>query len=166
MTTISLRADCANCSALCCMALAFDRSSLFAIDKPAGEPCPNLDACGQCRVHDQRAELGFGGCIAFDCQGAGQRATNLFRAQGGWMKNPALIGPISRVFSDLLRVHDYLSLLEQVEAFDLSPGERDTLAELRMVLERDDASHAEVKAAQGQIDTFLKSLRSHVEAKR
>lgn len=82
------------------------------------------------------------------------------------MKNPALIGPISRVFSDLLRVHDYLSLLEQVEAFDLSPGERDTLAELRMVLERDDASHAEVKAAQGQIDTFLKSLRSHVEAKR
>jgi hypothetical protein len=59
-----------------------------------------------------------------------------------------------------------ISLLEQVEAFDLSPGERDTLAELRMVLERDDASHAEVKAAQGQIDTFLKSLRSHVEAKR
>jgi hypothetical protein len=63
------------------------------------------------------------------------------------MKNPALIGPISRVFSDLLRVHDYLSLLEQVEAFDLSPDERDTLVELRMVLERDDASHAEVKGA-------------------
>jgi hypothetical protein len=29
--------------------------------------------------------------------------------------------------------------------------------ELRMVLERDDASHAEVKGAQRQIDAFLKS---------
>lgn len=82
------------------------------------------------------------------------------------MNNPALIGPISQLFSDLLRVHDTLSLLEQVEAFNLSPDEREALAELRMVLERDDASHAEVKAAQVKTGSFLKSLRSHVEARR
>lgn len=148
------------------MALAFDCSTLFAIDKPAGEPCPNLDSCGQCKVHDRRAELGFGGCIAFDCRGAGQRATDRFRAKGGWMQNPALIGPISRVFSDLLRVHEYLSLLEQVEAFDLAQSERDTVAELRLTLESEDASDAEIKAAQARIDIFLKSLRSYVEARR
>ena len=38
----ALRADCSRCEALCCVAPAFAASADFAIDKPAGVPCPRL----------------------------------------------------------------------------------------------------------------------------
>ena len=38
---MELRADCTRCFALCCVAPAFAASADFAIDKPAGQPCPN-----------------------------------------------------------------------------------------------------------------------------
>lgn len=66
--------DCSSCEALCCVLLAFDRSDLFAFDKPAGVPCPHLNRRNHCRIHDERAELGFGGCVTYDCDGAGPRA--------------------------------------------------------------------------------------------
>ena len=37
-----LTADCGRCFGLCCVALPFSRSADFAYDKPAGEPCVNL----------------------------------------------------------------------------------------------------------------------------
>ncbi|RQX15913.1 oxetanocin A resistance protein, partial [Micromonospora arida] len=37
-----LRADCGRCFGLCCVVPAFAASADFAIDKPAGSPCPNL----------------------------------------------------------------------------------------------------------------------------
>lgn len=73
-----LRADCASCVGLCCVALPFVRSSEFAIDKPAGTPCPNLTADFRCRIHSELRERGFSGCATFDCFGAGQRVTREF----------------------------------------------------------------------------------------
>lgn len=70
-----LRADCARCEGLCCVAPAFARSADFAIDKPAGEPCPNLLDDFRCGIHDRLRERGFPGCVVFDCFGAGQRLT-------------------------------------------------------------------------------------------
>src|SRR5688500_9832767 len=75
MDTIPLRADCAQCDARCCVALAFDRSTLFACDKPAGERRRNLTTCGSCAIHGQLAARGFAGCERSDCLGAGQRVT-------------------------------------------------------------------------------------------
>lgn len=162
MTKISLRPDCANCAALCCMALAFDRSDLFAIDKPAGEACPHLDACGACVIHGERIERGFAGCVDFDCLGAGQRTTRLFLARGTWMKDPALIGPMSRAFGHLLRAHEYLSLLDLAETLDISPADRTILTELRGALEDAGIHGGEIVAVQARIDAFLKSLRGYV----
>jgi hypothetical protein len=68
-----LKADCARCAGLCCIAPAFARSSDFAIDKPAGRPCPNLGDDFRCGIHTELRERGFPGCVAFDCFGAGQR---------------------------------------------------------------------------------------------
>jgi hypothetical protein len=64
MTSTDLRADCARCAALCCLALAFDRSPLFAFDKAAGEPCANLGSRGRCLIYAERAAKGFAGCQA------------------------------------------------------------------------------------------------------
>ena len=49
-----LRADCAQCFGLCCVAPAFVASADFAITKPAGRPCPNLAAdFGWAQVRDR-----------------------------------------------------------------------------------------------------------------
>lgn len=66
--------DCSRCQALCCVVLAFDRSELFAFDKPAGVPCPNLDRKNRCRIHASLPEEGFAGCAHYDCHGAGPDA--------------------------------------------------------------------------------------------
>jgi hypothetical protein len=67
-----LRGDCTRCAALCCVALAFDRSASFAFDKPAGVPCTNLRG-RLCVIHDELEARGCGGCARYDCAGAGQR---------------------------------------------------------------------------------------------
>jgi uncharacterized protein YjbI with pentapeptide repeats len=69
----SLRADCEGCIALCCVAPSFTASADFAIDKPAGVPCPNLRPDDRCSIHASLCASGFPGCAAYDCFGAGQR---------------------------------------------------------------------------------------------
>jgi hypothetical protein len=70
-----LRADCSRCVGLCCVALALTKSADFAIDKPAGTPCPNLEADYRCGIHAELRERGFPGCVVYDCFGAGQYVT-------------------------------------------------------------------------------------------
>ena len=74
----ALRADCSRCFALCCVAPAFAASADFAIDKPAGHPCPNLqEEDFRCGIHDRLRERGFPGCTVFDCFGAGQQVAQV-----------------------------------------------------------------------------------------
>jgi hypothetical protein len=73
----SLRADCARCAGLCCVAPAFVASTDFALDKEAGQPCPNLAPDFRCTIHDRLRQAGFPGCAAYDCFGAGQRVTQV-----------------------------------------------------------------------------------------
>jgi len=160
MNQIALEPDCANCAALCCIALAFDRSKLFAIDKPAGEPCPNLDACGACTIHNTRADRGFRGCIAFDCLGAGQRVTQEFFSGRDWTEDSSLIGPMAHAFSVLLRRHEQLMLLEQAESLDLSGADRAQLSELRTSLVQVGASPA--TDLEAQLTAFLASLKRYL----
>ena len=70
-----LRADCARCFGLCCVAPVFAASADFAVDKPAGQLCPNLQADFRCVLHDRLRQRGFPGCAAYDCFGAGQQVT-------------------------------------------------------------------------------------------
>ena len=162
MSPVSLSADCARCAALCCVALAFDRSNLFAIDKPAGQPCSHLDACGACTIHSARAEQGFRGCIEFDCLGAGQRVTQEFFGGRSWTEDRALVGPMSRAFSVVRRRHEQLLLLEQAEALDLSPQDRKRLSELRTSLVDSGAAPAAAKDLDAQLAAFLASLRRYL----
>lgn len=147
------------------MALAFDRSPMFAIDKPAGEACPHLDSRGGCTIHDDRGDRGFPGCIQFDCLGAGQRVTQQVFAGRSWRADRSLIGPMSQAFSILLRAHDTLSLLAGAEQLDLSPGDRRILDALRIAIEEAGADAEAIAALQGQARDFLSSLRLYVEGK-
>ncbi|MFF0269546.1 pentapeptide repeat-containing protein [Kribbella sp. NPDC004536] len=71
-TRTELQADCGSCLGLCCVVLTFAKSADFAIDKPAGEPCPNLSDEHRCTIHSQLRTKGFQGCTVYDCFGAGQ----------------------------------------------------------------------------------------------
>ena len=112
MTTDDLRADCARCTGLCCVAPAFARSADFAIDKPAGTPCPNLRSDFRCSVHDRLPALGFRGCTAYDCFGAGQRVTQLTMPGHDW-RDPAQAPAVFAVFVAMRDLHELLWHLRQ-----------------------------------------------------
>lgn len=88
--------DCSQCQALCCVVLAFDRSELFAFDKPAGVPCPNLDRKNRCRIHATLREEGFAGCARYDCQGAGPGACQM--AAASWRDDADSLGRLYDAF--------------------------------------------------------------------
>ena len=75
MTRPDLVADCPRCAALCCVWSAFDASDDFAFSKPAGVACRNLRRDHRCAIHRELIGRGLRGCAAYDCHGAGQRAT-------------------------------------------------------------------------------------------
>ncbi|MGY6020104.1 pentapeptide repeat-containing protein [Streptomyces spinosirectus] len=79
-----LRADCARCFALCCVALPFAASADFAIDKQAGEPCPNLRQDHGCGIHARLRDKGFNGCTVYDCFGAGQKVSQITFGGQDW----------------------------------------------------------------------------------
>lgn len=111
----ALRADCSACIGLCCVALTLTRSADFAIDKPAGEPCPNLRSDFRCAIHASLRERGFPGCVAYDCFGAGQRVTARFGGRGGSAGRTDILFSSFRVAES---VHELLWYL--AEAHDLT----------------------------------------------
>lgn len=136
MNPIELRADCAQCAALCCVALAFDRSHLFAIDKAAGAACPNLSERGRCGIHASRAQQGFAGCVQYDCLGAGQRVTRMFAGRS-WRDGEMTAREIFDAFHTMRRVHELVTLLRTARTLDLSVEQRRSVEELLGCLEAD-----------------------------
>jgi hypothetical protein len=113
-----LRADCANCAALCCVAPAFAASADFAIDKPAGVACPNLQADFRCGIHDRLRPSGFPGCAVFDCFGAGQHLTQGTFGGRTWRESPELAAQMFAVLPVMRQLHEILWHL--AEAAELS----------------------------------------------
>jgi hypothetical protein len=108
-----LRADCANCAGLCCVAPAFAASADFAIDKPAGVPCPNLRADHRCGVHDRLRATGFPGCAVFDCFGAGQQVTQRTFGGRSWRQSPDLAAAMFAVLPVMRQLHEVLWYLAE-----------------------------------------------------
>jgi hypothetical protein len=156
MTKPSLKADCQNCIALCCMALAFDKGAMFAIDKQAGTACPHLGKDHRCVIHSNLKAKGFQGCINYDCEGAGQRVSAMFSGHS-WQDNPALLMPMLEAFHAMRQVHQRLVLLAAAENLPLDAVQKSTLQNLQLEL-------AEVTDCQPQsriakdIQAFLQSL--------
>jgi hypothetical protein len=112
-----LRADCTRCFALCCVAPAFAASADFAIDKPAGRPCPNLRTDFGCGIHDRLRRHGFPGCSAYDCFGAGQHVAQVTFGGRDWRQAPDTAAPMFAVFGVMRELHELLWHL--TEALDL-----------------------------------------------
>ena len=103
-----LTADCSRCVGLCCVAPAFAASADFAIDKPAGTPCPNLRTDSRCGVHDRLRDVGFPGCTVFDCLGAGQRVTQQTMGGRDWRDGPEVAATMFAVFPVMRQLTELL----------------------------------------------------------
>ena len=120
---LELRADCTRCFALCCVAPAFSASADFAIDKAAGQPCPNLGADFRCSIHDRLRPRGFRGCAAFDCLGAGQKVAQVTFSGRDWRADPKLAAPMFAAFAVMRQLHELLWYLNEALALALSPAD-------------------------------------------
>ena len=157
-----LQADCSRCAALCCVLPAFGASADFALDKPAGTPCPNLRADALCGIHDQLVERGFPGCVAFDCFGAGQRAVEVVIGERP-RPTPAALGADPALSTDLCVVLGVLRQLHEVlwhltEAVDRLPA-----GPLRDDVE---AERAEVEALAGSDRAVLVGVDASARRRR
>lgn len=131
-TASDLRADCANCFGLCCVALAFARSSDFAVDKDAGDPCRNLLADYRCGVHAELRPRGFSGCTVFDCFGAGQKTSQVTFGGESWRDSPDTAKRMFAVFPVMRQLHELLFYLTEALAL---PAAKPLRADLRAALE-------------------------------
>jgi len=107
-TVDRLRADCSRCAALCCVVPAFSRSSDFAIDKPAGQPCPNLQRDFRCGIHDDLRPRGFAGCTVYDCLGAGQHVVQIVFGGRTWREDQDVADLVGDVFPVVRALHELL----------------------------------------------------------
>ncbi len=123
-----LRADCAQCAAVCCVALTITRSADFAIDKPAGAPCPNLKQDFRCGIHARLKDGGFPGCTVYDCFGAGQKVTQVTFGGRDWRQAADSGALMFEVFAVVRLLHELLWYL--TEAVALMPADD----ELRIAL--------------------------------
>jgi uncharacterized protein YjbI with pentapeptide repeats len=134
-TRTDLRADCAQCFAICCVAPAFSRSSDFAIDKPAGVPCPNLADDHRCSIHDRLRHEGFAGCTAYDCFGAGQRLAQETFGGRDWRRRPDVAGPMMAALPLLRGLHEILWYVDDVVDLSTSAPIRAGLVAVRAAVE-------------------------------
>ncbi|RRO20542.1 pentapeptide repeat-containing protein [Saccharopolyspora rhizosphaerae] len=117
-----LRAQCAQCFGLCCVALPFSASADFAVDKPAGQPCQNLLADFSCGIHDRLRENGFAGCTVFDCFGAGQHLSQHTFGGLSWRHAPETRASMFAALPIMRGLHELLwYLTDALDRTDTTP---------------------------------------------
>lgn len=143
---VALRPDCGDCVGLCCVALPFARSADFAIDKPGGMPCPNLDGADRCTIHARLPLAGFRGCTAFDCLGAGQQVTQVTLRGATWRDGSETATTMFAAFEQMRALHELRWYLAEARTRATEDGVANRIAELAGQLLRHGRSDAETLA--------------------
>jgi uncharacterized protein YjbI with pentapeptide repeats len=166
VTRSDLHADCARCFGLCCVALPFARSADFAVDKPAGTPCTNLQEDFRCGIHGELRERGFAGCTVFDCLGAGQKVSQVTFGGRDWRDDDATARRMFAVFPVVRQLHELMAYL--AEAVDRAPAEDLTAAYERVdALTRgsaEDLAACDVGAVRADVGALLLRVSERIRA--
>jgi uncharacterized protein YjbI with pentapeptide repeats len=123
-----LQADCEQCFALCCVVPSFSISADFAIDKSAGQPCPNLQPDFRCSIHDQLRPRGFPGCVSYDCFGAGQQVAQVTFGGRDWRQASDTAAQMFGVFPIMRQLHELLWYLNEALTLPAAASLRDELS--------------------------------------
>ncbi|CUR54944.1 Pentapeptide repeat protein (fragment) [metagenome] len=164
-----LRADCASCAGLCCVALRLTRSADFPVDKPAGEPCEHLETDLRCGIHDTLRDRGYRGCTVFDCFGAGQAVTRAWVGPD-WREDAEAGRRMFAVFGVVRALHELSWLLERAsrlpEASSLA-ADLDRVSTLTRELAAQDAASLaayDVTAHRGRVNALLRQASALARA--
>jgi uncharacterized protein YjbI with pentapeptide repeats len=156
-----LRADCARCFGLCCVAPAFAASADFAIDKPAGTACPHLQLDSRCSIHERLRPAGFRGCATFDCFGAGQKVVQVTFHGRNWRDDPETGQAMFRTFATMRDLHELLWYLTEAASLEAAESHRPELSAARDDVEAltrwtpDALSGLDTEAIRRQVDVLL-----------
>ena len=171
-----LRADCANCFALCCVVPAFAASVDFAVDKPAGRPCANLREDSRCGIHTRLREEGFRGCTVYDCFGAGQKVSQVTFGGRDWRRDPGTARQMFEVFPVMRDLQELLRHLTEALSLPAARSVHGALAEAldrtrALTLERPEAlRRTDVPALRAEVNVLLlragELARAEVEGPR
>ncbi len=126
------KADCASCSALCCVVPSFDVEQGFGYDKPPHIPCTNLKEDFRCAVHGDLATCGFTGCVVYDCHGAGQWVTQVLFKGASWRDSPETAKAMFAAFSRQTILHELMLLLTTAMRYNTDPAKQ-KLLEVKLV---------------------------------
>ena len=105
---LGLRADCGSCFALCCVALAFEKSADFPERKAAGDPCRNLQSDFRCGTHTTLRANGWNGCTVYDCFGAGQKVSQHSFGGTSWRDAPSTQREMFALLPVMRQLHELL----------------------------------------------------------
>jgi hypothetical protein len=152
------------------VALAFTRSGGFGFDKEAGEPCSNLEEDNRCRIHPVLRERGFPGCTVFDCQGSGQKITQVTFAGHSWRDEPESRELMFVAFQVMRPLHELLwylnDALARPEAQALEPELAALYDETDELTRRsaDELLAVDIRAQRERVDVVLTQASSLVRA--
>ena len=156
-----LRADCDSCFGLCCVVPAFAASTDFAIDKGAGQACPNLRPDFRCGIHQDLRQRGFPGCTVYDCFGAGQKVSLVTFGGQDWRQAPQSAKQMFDVFPVVRQLQELLWYLTEALSYELArpmhPELRAALAEIerRTVDSPDALLKLDLAAQWSQVNALL-----------
>jgi hypothetical protein len=157
-----LRADCGSCFGLCCVALTFSKSADFAIDKPAGEACPNLSQDFRCTIHSKLRPAGFPGCTVYDCFGAGQEISR--RAGKSWREQPGQ--EMFAALPILRQLHELLWYLTEALEYNQSEDLRTAMTRVESVSRTADLTTVDVVAERAAVNELLLQTSQLVRGKQ
>jgi uncharacterized protein YjbI with pentapeptide repeats len=167
-----LRADCARCVGLCCVALPFAASADFAVDKAAGSPCRHLQSDFRCGIHAKLREAGFPGCTVYDCFGAGQQVVQVTFGGRDWRSSPEIAEPMMAVFPAIRTLHELLWYPTKARALPQATplhGELDEALQATEALTRlapGPLAELDVEAHRREIATLLMRVSGLARAER
>lgn len=124
-----LRADCARCFGLCCVALPFAASADFAFSKGQGTPCRNLQADFRCGIYADLRACGFRGCTVYECFGAGQQVAQVTFQGVDWRHDPDTARRMFAVFPVMQQLHEMLWYLTEALTFAAAHSIHDDLCQ-------------------------------------
>ena len=170
MRAEDLEADCSRCFGLCCVAPAFAKSADFAIDKPAGHACPNLQSDFGCSIHTALRERGFAGCSTFDCFGAGQRVSQMTFGGHDWRSRGESASAMFAAFAIARTLHELLWYLDQARQLPTSAALRAELdraiADVEATVGQDEQTlrRTDVASVRGEVNELLRAASGRARA--
>ncbi|WP_066300947.1 pentapeptide repeat-containing protein [Bacillus sp. FJAT-29937] len=167
----SLKADCENCFALCCVALPYAKCADFAHNKDGGTPCPNLQSDYRCSIHSNLRENGFRGCTVYECFGAGQKVSQVTFGGNDWRGSQTLAKEMFDVFPIMQQLHEMLYYLYEAIGLEETRSIYDELqtaikkTENLTYLDSQSILDLDVPALRGRINELLLRTSELVRAK-